>query len=251
MAEFLTTYDTTSHIEKIIIQAQQELVLVSPYLDISQKFIERLQDAHNRRNVRITIIYGKNQLKPEIKDKLKALNNLYLYFYKDLHAKCYYNETSMIITSMNLYEYSEKNNREMGVLIDRQLDSNVYNDAKSESEFIKSHSTVERIEGTQYNERVRSQKSNDIKTPQEKKRKKSSFFDDIIGGIEAALIGEGYCIRCKARIPINIKQPLCKDCYSKWSKYKDNSYKEKYCHQCGKQARTTILKPLCKDCFSD
>lgn len=34
---------------------------------------------------------------------------------KNLHAKCYLNENEAIITSMNLYEFSQMNNNEMGI----------------------------------------------------------------------------------------------------------------------------------------
>lgn len=44
MAEFLTTNGTSYHIENIIIGAEEKLVLVSPYLQISKTFYERLKD---------------------------------------------------------------------------------------------------------------------------------------------------------------------------------------------------------------
>ncbi len=63
MAEFLTTSGTSHHIENIIIDAKTKLVLVSPYLQISKTFYERLKDASNK-GVQIKIIYGKDELKP-------------------------------------------------------------------------------------------------------------------------------------------------------------------------------------------
>lgn len=117
MAEFLTTNGTSYNIENIIIDAKSKLILVSPYLQISKTFYERLKDASNK-NVSIKIIYGKDELKPNERNSLAELKNVELYFFENLHAKCYFNETKMVITSMNMYEFSEKNNREMGVLID-------------------------------------------------------------------------------------------------------------------------------------
>ena len=61
MAEFLTTNGTSYHIENIILDAKKKLVLVSPYLQISKTFFERLKDASNR-EVSLKIIYGKNEL---------------------------------------------------------------------------------------------------------------------------------------------------------------------------------------------
>ena len=40
-------------------------------------------------------------------------------FCKNLHAKCYLNESTCIISSLNLYEFSQVNNNEMGVLIEK------------------------------------------------------------------------------------------------------------------------------------
>ncbi|MDQ7089342.1 MAG: phospholipase D-like domain-containing protein [Methylococcales bacterium] len=116
MAEFLTTSAGTYQIEQIILTAKDQLFLFSPYLKFSKTMFERLKDTAER-NIKITIIYGKNELKATEKQKLLSLDNVSLYFFENLHAKCYFNEGSMVITSMNIYEFSEKNNREMGDII--------------------------------------------------------------------------------------------------------------------------------------
>ena len=68
----------------------------------------------------------------------KELKHLGLYFCENLHAKCYFNENLMVITSMNLHEFSQTNNREMGVLIKREeeKDHELFMDAKNEADFI-------------------------------------------------------------------------------------------------------------------
>jgi phosphatidylserine/phosphatidylglycerophosphate/cardiolipin synthase-like enzyme len=101
MAEFLTTNGTSHHLENIIIEAKHTLTLVSPYLQLSKTLNERLKDASNR-NVAIKIIYGKDELKPTEKNSISVLKNVELYFFENLHAKCYFNESKMIITSMNM-----------------------------------------------------------------------------------------------------------------------------------------------------
>ena len=52
-----------------------------------------------------------------------------IFFHRDLHTKCYFNESNLVLTSMNLIEYSEKHNREMGVFIDKKSEPEQYNDA--------------------------------------------------------------------------------------------------------------------------
>jgi phosphatidylserine/phosphatidylglycerophosphate/cardiolipin synthase-like enzyme len=69
---------------------------------------------------------------------LEDLKYVRLYFSKNLHAKCYLNENKIIIASMNLYEFSQVNNREMGILIDTEdeEDRKVYEDATKDIESI-------------------------------------------------------------------------------------------------------------------
>ena len=90
MAEFLTTNGVSFRIETIIMEARKKLVLVSPFLQLSKTFFERLKDASNR-NVEIIIIYGKDELKPNERNSLAELKSVELYFFENLHAKCYFN----------------------------------------------------------------------------------------------------------------------------------------------------------------
>lgn len=143
MAKFLTTAGNSFYIEQIIIKSVKSLTLVTPYLKLSRNLIERLSDAQ-REGVRITLIYGKNELAPKEKKNLFSFNNIEIYFCQNLHAKCYHNENSMIISSMNLYEFSEKNNREMGLLIERNKDHEIFDDTLREIESIKNSSVLEK-----------------------------------------------------------------------------------------------------------
>ena len=115
MAKFLTTSGVSYQVELIIKEAKKKLVLISPYVQISKVLLERLQNASDK-GVQIILIYGKDELKPVEKKQLNSIENLKLYYYQNLHAKCYFNEKTMVITSMNLYEFSDKHNREMGVI---------------------------------------------------------------------------------------------------------------------------------------
>ena len=77
-------------------------------------------------------------MNPEQMTFFQGLRFVYLFFSENLHAKCYFNDTKMIITSMNFYDFSMMNNKEMGILIDKTVpeDLTVYNDAWSEIDFI-------------------------------------------------------------------------------------------------------------------
>lgn len=229
MAKFLTTSWVSSYIEDIIKNAKEEVFLVSPYLQLSQSFFERLQDAQDH-NVNITIVYGKSDLNPSEVELLKGLSNLTLYFSKNLHAKCYFNESSMVITSMNMYEYSEKNNREMGVYITKGKDQEIFEDAHKETMSI-----------------IRSSDEVQISTPKKAKKnntkKKSSQ--------PKAKSTEGYCIRCKEEINLNLDSPYCKKCYKSWSFFENWDFEEKVCHSCGGDNSSTMVKPVCYSCYKN
>lgn len=223
MAEFLTTSGTSHHIENIIIEANSKLILVSPYLQISKTLFERLKDASNRR-IPIQIIYGKDELKPNEKNSLAELNTLELYYFENLHAKCYFNESKMVITSMNMYEFSERTNREMGVLIDNVIDKALYEKASAETFSILQSS--------------------------EKVQLKKALRETSVSAKTNSRNVRGYCIRCEDRISHNPSSPYCSNCYNSWSYWKNFDYEENVCHTCGQYETTTMSKPQCYSCFT-
>lgn len=135
MAKFLNSSGTTYHLEELIKNASDRLVIISPYLKLNERIKELLED-RNRLKIDIRIVYGKNDLHPEEINWLKNLTFIRTSFCKNLHAKCYLNENECIITSLNLYEFSQVNNNEMGVLIYRNEDAKLYADTYEEAQRI-------------------------------------------------------------------------------------------------------------------
>ena len=72
---------------------------------------------------------------------MKSIKNLTILEKKNNHAKCYLNEQRAIICSMNLYEYSEINNIEMGILITKKEDPVAFRSLMDEINHLKLHST--------------------------------------------------------------------------------------------------------------
>lgn len=252
MAEFLTTHQTAASIESIVRDAKQKLVLVSPYLQLSKAFFGRLKDA-DERGVKIILIYGKEELKPAEKNQFMNLRNLSLCFCENLHAKCYYNEGNMVITSMNMYEYSEKNNREMGVLIKSQDDTSVFKDAVREVQSIWRSSVKEESKSSQAYPQPVPTSAKDKRTTPVPNAQKQSVGNILLDTLSTILTGEkldAYCIRCGDRIPFDPYRPLCDECYWVWSDYGNPNYPEHYCHSCGKPNNTTKEKPLCYSCYT-
>lgn len=135
MAKFLTTSATTYHLEELIKDATEKVILISPFLKLNDRIKELLEDK-NRLKIDIRIVYGKSELHPTEINWLKELAFVRTSFCRNLHAKCYLSEEACIITSLNLYEFSQVNNNEMGVLITRTDDADMYRDAHDEAQRI-------------------------------------------------------------------------------------------------------------------
>jgi len=223
MAEFLTTIGISSRLEDIINYSKNELILISPYYQLSETFYNRMVEA-SRRGVNITIVFGKKRLKGDEFDAFSEIPNLKLLYCHNLHAKCYFSEENMVISSMNMYAYSQRNNREMGVYIQRGNDQNLYNKAKQEAFSIIDSSEL-------------------IGTNRSYSRPK---YNQMQGNGEY-----GHCIRCQNKIPWNLERPYCQNCFSVWMDFQNPDYKESVCHSCGVNEPATLRKPLCYRCFTN
>ncbi|ABI60122.1 phospholipase D family protein [Nitrosomonas eutropha] len=135
MVKFLNTSATNYFLEELIKSAKDRLILISPFLRLNDRIKELLEDK-NRLKIDVRVVYGKSELQPEEISWLTELFYLRTSFCKNLHAKCYLNEELCIITSLNLYEFSQVNNNEMGVLIQRSEDAELYQEAYEEAQRI-------------------------------------------------------------------------------------------------------------------
>lgn len=130
MAKFLNTGALNFLLEELIRTAKEELILISPYLKLNERIKELLHDRIGQVDIRI--IYGKKQLQPEERQWLAERKQLKIGFCKNLHAKCYLHENYCIVTSMNLYDFSQVNNNEMGIGIHKSQDKLLYLDTCQE-----------------------------------------------------------------------------------------------------------------------
>nr|MDO8116096.1 phospholipase D-like domain-containing protein [Candidatus Sigynarchaeota archaeon] len=258
MVKFLTTSGTVSALEEIIGNAESNLFLISPYVQPTTDMMERLRAAETR-NVKITLVYGKNEMKGTVSSQLREIKRLDLRFYEDLHAKCYFNENQMIITSLNLYDASQKN-KEMGVLIERLVEPDVFNAALREANLIIEAAQRESVSDSwqaarpSYN--ARAEKEVVVieadRQPFSRGKRGDSWYENEPGhGGRNSDSTTGFCIRCHAGIPPNPGRPLCSTCYAAWSQYSNADYEELYCHSCGGKAFTSFGKPLCTICFKE
>ena len=236
MAEFLTTTGVSYRLEEIIKNASDRLVIISPFLRVNERVKELLEDK-NRLKIDVRVIYGKNELRPEENNWLESMDFIRTSFCNNLHAKCYLNENEALLTSMNLYEFSQINNNEMGILVSREEEPDLYKKIMEESMRLVRVSEeirvkVARVEATE----------NSRENAEEARTRKEAT--PVLQAPE-----KGFCIRCKADLPAKPIQPYCSRCYASWRRFGNKEYEEKHCHTCGNEHTTSLLKPLCLACF--
>lgn len=140
MSKFLTTSAVNYYLEDLIKKSSKFLILISPYFKTSARIRELLSDKDGK--VPIFIVYGKKELPEAELEWLKSLKSVRLHYCENLHAKCYMSQDSCILTSMNLYEFSQVNNNEMGIAVDRKEDKEAFMDAYEEAKRLIRLSTV-------------------------------------------------------------------------------------------------------------
>ena len=233
MAEFLDTQGVSYYLKKLINNSNDKLYLISPYLQLNNQLKISLEDRH-KFQIDIILIYGKvSDINPDDSSWLQSMPGIKLLYHKDLHAKCYFNENEAIITSMNLYMFSQQNNVEMGIYINRENDEKLYHEIATEVDRIKRGSEHRTISV----EKVDNSKKNSKPEKSKKIQQMSKVKDKL-----------GYCIRTGVEIPFDIEKPMSYQAYKSWSKYGDADFPEKYCHFSGdpSNGETSINKPILK-----
>jgi hypothetical protein len=114
--EILETIAQSYEIEQLINNSTKFTIIVSPYLRINNRLKPKLTECFNR-NLYNLIVFRENELTKDERKWLEGFRNVKLVPIKNLHAKCYLSEKMALITSMNLYEYSQINNHEIGIKI--------------------------------------------------------------------------------------------------------------------------------------
>lgn len=126
---------------------------------------------------------------------------------------------------MNLYEFSEVNNNEMGIHIEKEADAELYKEIYEEAQ------RLIRI-------------SDEIVISVEKAANKETNKNKPAA--KEAMKRQGYCIRTGIEIPFDVNRPFSDKAFESWNKYQDGDYPEKYCHFSGEESfgETTYDKPI-------
>jgi phosphatidylserine/phosphatidylglycerophosphate/cardiolipin synthase-like enzyme len=123
MIKFLTTQGLNYYLEELLKNANYKIILISPYFKLQRRIKEILSEK-KQQGVEIVFVCRVNDLQEPLDEFSTQIFDA-----PTLHAKCYMNENEAILTSLNLYEFSQQNNEEMGVYVTNDGDgSAMYTD---------------------------------------------------------------------------------------------------------------------------
>lgn len=287
MAKFLTGNKLNSAVEDILENADFQLILISPYIKLHDRYKSALKSKKDQYDLEIILVFGKNEDDISKSMKIDDLQfftefpNIEIRHEKRLHAKYYANDRSALITSMNLYSFSQDNNIEAGILTKASLLSNLtggllanfsggdsfdmeafdyFGRVIQQADLIYKkvpvfESSLMGLKKNYKGSRIETNKIDDffnkgISAPEKKEYIKQDFTKPK--NIPISSIPPGYCIRTGREIKFNIKRPFNEDAYNSWSKFKNEDYPEKYCHFSGEPSNgeTSFGKPILRKNYS-
>ncbi len=283
MNKFITGKELEDAIYNTIWDTESHLLIVSPFIKLDKYFKELFDKHENNPNIHLTLVFGKNEKAVQKSmsradfEYFKKFLNVSIIYVPNLHAKYYGNEKQGVITSINLYDYSFKNNIEFGVyseqsILDRFKQS-TDNEAWNKSLEIAENNEVVFIKRPVFETKklIINLGKNYIKSDilfdstdkfygysrnkQSVNKRLSDFPTELVLGSKSEIrpereieekIEQGFCIRTGKKIKFNPNQPMSKDAWMKWYEYENENFPENYCHKTGKKSygRTSMHKPI-------
>lgn len=144
MAKFLSTSATTYHLENLLQDTTEQLIIVTPALKLNER-VQELLEQRDSGQATTHVLYQQNHLQPAEMRWLNTLNYLRTSFCKNLQAQCYLNASQAIITSLQLHAIGQEQRNEMGVLIQHDTDAELYQETYNEVQRLLSISEAVRI----------------------------------------------------------------------------------------------------------
>ena len=135
MAQFLNHEDLSFHFHRLIKQAEEKLILITPVLKFNHK-LKQILEVKNHSHADISIIYGISRLSSDEIHFLKNLEFIHNNVCTNLHASIFLNEHKCIIGGINLHEFYTPEKEALGVLLSAEKDKEAYQDAYKRSQEI-------------------------------------------------------------------------------------------------------------------
>lgn len=246
MATFCTALGSASAIEQMLDGAREQVTLVSPWVQLSPTLAARLADV-DRRQIPITLVIREPPERLEDRQALAGLEHARFLTHPTLHAKCFANERALLITSLNLFEYSISRNREMGVLLTR--DDPAFEPAARElRSIVRDAHAVRFASAPPYS-------AHPVAHPRRDAPSAPGSF--MVRGpttpVRPARRPTAYCILCKAAVRFAPDRPYCRRCYDDGLTVEQQGGERplgRHCHGCGDTSgaynREHSLCPTCE-----
>ena len=293
----ISASEIAGKIESIITMAKTDVYLISTFIQFDKQegdqwtsIIRTIRKAL-KQGITVHVYARENDEKSGefLKEKFAEFQgeNIKLYLVKDLHAKLYYNKEEALISSMNMYLHSTKQNYEIGCVIKRR---------EHEDEIEKIDRFIGLLEGEpiqfdedvkKYEEARKKVKKGEVKEVQFTvistgykwfKVETPEGFENKILISDAPDLKEDKLYTAKAKLIWNktpygysvqftnlhdikeimgyciaCQKPLKNDfllCYDCNASQKNHNLQLQFCKGCGKESPgITLQKPLCKACF--
>jgi phosphatidylserine/phosphatidylglycerophosphate/cardiolipin synthase-like enzyme len=114
--DLLNTTGLNLEIENMFKEEKHFILILSPYLDITDK----IQAILSMSPARVIILYReieKKSKKEKIEEFKESMPDVEFYCLQNFHAKAYITSSTLIIASLNLYEHSQIYNFELGIIL--------------------------------------------------------------------------------------------------------------------------------------
>lgn len=288
MAEFVESDQLNTALTSMINHADSYLWFISPYIKLNDRIKFNLQALKEKPDTEIVIVFGKNEndvSKSMSVEDLKFFTefpNIRIMHIANLHAKYYGSEDFAIITSMNLYEFSQVNNLEAGVILyaKNALEklANMANPLE-DTTFKKSYDFFGRVikqaniiykkepkyksamlgltskyDGSEIvvdniDKYYKTKKPTNNSYPNKwdnNAKTESSKSENYNSYQKNSTPDVGYCIRTGQQIPFDPSRPFSYEAYKTWAQYENMDFGEAFCHLTGKQTfgKTSMRKPI-------
>jgi hypothetical protein len=277
MTKFLYGSEINSCIDRLIAEAETFLYLVSPFIKLHTRIKDELKKQQSNPRLEIVLMFGKNEHDPAKSlsaadiEFLKEMPNIKICYIPNLHAKYYASEKSALVTSMNLHQFSQNENVEIGIQMSHksraellvgellavetdcaEIGLEYIRDKIKESEIIfhkiPEYSTrflSEKYTGSRIEEDNTEQIFFTAK-PTLYNRPIKSIVDSNSESISNNHSKTGFCIRTGVKIPFDKSKPMTAEALRLWSQFGNLAYQEKYCHYSGEPSNgaTSFSRPI-------
>jgi len=277
MTQFVYGTDLNSALEKIIRRAETLLVLISPYIKLHNRIKDELKRKRSMQGLQIFILYGKSENGKGLNKTdiafFKDFSNIEIRYDRNLHAKYYGNESTGLITSMNLHEFSQNNNIEAGVLSEKNHQyisslanvigmanlnsdaSRFFQDVLLNSELLYKQTTPS--DPAMINSSTPIFQSTieidiidnyHVETTKGLVKRNSVEMIDDKNDLSLEHQKYGFCIRTGDKIRFDLHMPYCEKAHTSWLKWSNRNYQEKFCHFSGEDSngKTCFSTPILK-----